>query len=224
MEICSIPTLPYDVPDFQYLLSLFPPRDRILRLLFPDDIRALYRALDWDLSVEDVEHYSRFWFDDAGVSFVSRSSLPSLTNTSKSLPCYYGQDILTELPKATLSWLDKSGLDPSQPFYSRLNVEGQASVGSISFVIEITGSCFSFMPGARPSTLFRVWIRNQYFGSAKTKILSWIISEPCGHERAIKEVLEKMRMVLQYMYGEKQNGLFAQDCTDTTDTSIDGLL
>ena len=211
MEDRGIPTLPYDVLDLQCLLSTFPIRDRTLRLLFPYDIRALYRALDWNLSAEEDERYSHFWYDDAGVSFASRSSLASLTNTAYSSPYYYGNDVITELPAAAFSWLDNNHMDPSQPFYSRFNIEGQASVGSINFIIEVNGNCFRFTAGVNPSTMFRVWVRNEHLGKTETKMLSWMTSESCDHQRAAKEILDELRMVLRYMYEEKHHSLFFQD-------------
>lgn len=181
MEIYGAPALPYNRLDLYYLLSLFPVRDRIFRLIFPYDIHGLDQALGLHLSMEDTDYYSHFWYDDAGVSFVSRSSSASLASTLYSHPYYYGLDLLTELPKAVVTWLDTGGCDASQPFYSRLNIEGSASVGNISFIIEARGNCFDFslMTGARPWTSFRVWLSNDsQFETAETKTLTWIVSDP----------------------------------------------
>ena len=214
MEIHGAPALPYNRLDLHYLLSLFPIRDRIFRLIFPYDIHALDQALVLHLSAEDTDYYSRFWYDDAGVSFVSRSSSASLASTMSSHPYYYGLDLLTELPKAVVAWLDTSGCDASQPFYSRLNIEGQASVGSISFIIEARGSCFdfSFMTVTRPWTSLRVWLSNDSkYETAETKTFTWIVSDPGSQEQAVKEILGELKNVLQYMYGQKTHGLFPRD-------------
>ena len=214
MEIYGAPALPYIRLDLQYLLSLFPIKDRIFRLIFPYDIHALDQALILHLSAEDTDYYSRFWYDDAGVSFVSRSSSASLASTMSSHPYYYGLDLLTELPKAVVAWLDTSACDASQPFYSRLNIEGQASVGNISFIIEARGNCFdfSFMTGARSWTSLRVWLSNDSkYETTETKTLTWIVSDPGSQEQAVKEILGELKHVVQYMYGQKAHGLFSRD-------------
>ena len=222
-EIEQASALPYSVLDLRYLLTVFPIRDRLLRLIFPYDMHALFSATDLDLTAAEADYYSRFWYDDAGVSFVSRTSTASLMNYTYSLPHYYGLDVITAMPEATIAWLAIDEVECSQPFTRQLSIEGQASIGSIIFVIEMSGNCFdlSFIANTKPLISVQVWLSHDSSEQPmRTKTLSWIFSDTRGQKRAIEEVLNELRFVLRYMYGQKSHGLFSHAIVSAADTHL----
>jgi hypothetical protein len=181
-----------------------------LRLLFPYDISALYHALRWSLTETEAERYFRFWYDDAGVSVVSRSQTVSRTSVTCSLPHYYGQDVILELPKRIGHWLET--VQTCSTFYQRLNVEAHASKGRLTFIVEETGHTDSVggASGAGEwSSCINLWISHEILdGPAETKSLGWITSAGVDREQAAREVLEELKRIVRYMYGEKHSGLF----------------
>jgi hypothetical protein len=185
----------------------------------------LYRALDWNLDGKVADYYSRFWYNDAGVSVVSHSQVASQKAILCSTPYYYGRDVLNELPKVTASWLESREIDPKQMFYRRLNIEGHASVGSVSFIIEETGHCFQFNPLdiIKPSSSLRLWLSNDNSdGEAETRTLGWITSDQWTHDRAAREILQELKLAIRYMYGEKGYGLFSRDNADIVNSQESG--
>ena len=184
---------PLPPPTFVDVYQRFPPRDCLNRCLYPDDLVALWKALNWGLD-DEVERYFRLW-DSTTMSLVSSTraiSPPDITPP----PYYHGEDFIHTLPSAVHEWLNAPKARVSQ-----MQVEGVAPHLQISFTIQDigTGSMIGpVLPSRNPC--LRVLVKIDHSRRQDVMAKTWSTMEQKARRRAVREVLHELRLTVRALF------------------------
>lgn len=185
-------------PSFIDLFVSFPVRDRLLYLLYPDDLTALNSALVLELTVDELRRYTQYWYN-IPVTTVSWTLDIRPLSYVKSQPRYHGLDIIRALPYFVTQWLHDPTVWMGQLFFRQFHVSAQTAQQKMTFAIEDVkkGVALDDIDTAGESWLA---IRPSDFAepsSRPARVWTWLPCEQYGRLRAADAMLKELNQIIR---------------------------
>ena len=202
-------------PDLLDLLSHYSIRDNIFRRLFPYDIQALGCTAKTLVQADEVERYSKLWYDaNIGlVAYLDSASTATRISSFSTQPYYCGKYAIAELPRRLSNWLRISiDFQSYSLFYRRLTISASLlrgeRVSRNDFILEECSEKISTDPHSTEwrSSTWRIWVdydKEDLDNREHSRNLMWNTCSEGDYLEIIPIVLKQLDTFIRRIYGQK---------------------